>query len=35
VEPGKKGIIKTETKEIISRQAATIYYATYKYILNK
>jgi len=34
VETGKKGIIKTETKEIISRQAATIY-ATYKYILNK
>jgi len=34
VKTGKKGIIKTETKDIISRQAATIY-ATYEYILNK
>jgi len=35
VETGKKGIIKkTETKDIISRQAATIY-ATDEYILNK
>jgi len=33
VETGKKGIIKTETKEIISRQAATIY-STYEYISN-
>jgi len=30
----KGGIIKIETKEIISRQAATIY-STYEYILNK
>jgi len=34
VETGKKGVIKTETKEIISRQAATIY-SIYEYILNK
>jgi len=35
VETGKKGKTKkTETKDIISRQAATIY-ATYEYILSK
>jgi len=34
VKTRKKGIIKTETKEIISRQAAKIF-STYEHILNK